>query len=212
MQHLQENFPYIVLSVSSIGNTLGGRSIPVVEIGLPGKTSPNKDMFYFRNNRAKLTSQEVQVIRQRQATVVVGYVGGDEGASMFSCLYSMYYLILGAVNQKPDILKLLKTTRFTFVCALNLDRLDDLENWFIHESQGAIATRIKNKRNTGTCSSDQIGVNLKLNFRADDTSNSCSSNYRGTSVKSEPEIASLMTYLDSMQTSPTLGQVITFGK
>ena len=108
----------------------------------------------------------------------------------------MYYFIYGAVNGLPDIVHLLKTQRFSFACMQNPDRLSEIEANFNGASQGTIINRPKNFKKIGTCSEQELGVNLKYNFGADDVLNACNLLFRGLSSQSELETKALMSYIN----------------
>jgi hypothetical protein len=134
----------------------------------------------------------------------------DEGASMVQCFYTLYYLLHGTVNLKPDLVALLKKQRITFACVLNAEQLDQIEQAFKDSPDNSIPYKPKNYRRDSNCTEHFKGVNLKFNFMADDLSNACSIEYRGPSAHSEPEIKALLGYIQDP--AAMVDQVILLGK
>lgn len=134
----------------------------------------------------------MDAIKRKPNVLVLGYINGDEGASMAQCYYTLYYLLHGAVNMKPDIVALMKKVRFSFLCALNAERLQSISLTFATDTLHAYK---KNMRSEGSCSVASRGVNLKYNFLTDKIENACSENYRGPQARSEPEIKALFKYM-----------------
>ncbi len=129
---------------------------------------------------------------------------------MVQCFYTLYYLLHGIVNAKTDIITLLKTSKMTFICVMNPDRLHEIETYFKSKDDGVIPSRKKNSRITGTCSNDTTGVNLKFNFASDSQNNSCNDFFRGSGRASEPEVQVIESYLN--RSNSTVSSIVILGK
>lgn len=128
---------------------------------------------------------------------------------MAQCFYTLYYLLLGTLNMKPDIVTLLKSTKLSFLCVMNPDRLKEIEDNF-KVSGAKFISRKKNSRTTGNCSDSKMGVNLKYNFRPDNASNGCTDLFRGIDSNYEPEIKCLLDYISLLNSPPTA--IVILGK
>jgi Zinc carboxypeptidase len=153
------------------------------------------DRYDYDNNRGMISQDELAVIRRRPNIMILGYLNGDEGASMAQCYYAMFYTLYGAVNMRRDIVSMLKRVRLSFVCAVNADRLQSMWAAYKANEHGTLTVYAKNMRDDGSCTGDGKGVNLKYNFMADVLDNACSVRYRGPEAKSEPEIKAIFKYL-----------------
>jgi hypothetical protein len=153
------------------------------------------DRFDYSKNKGEITSEESAVIRRRPNILILGYLNGDEGASMAQCYYTMFYLLHGAVNMKLDIVSLLKKVRVSFLCAVNAERLQSTSLAFKASVSGTLLAYKKNMRTDSSCGDADKGVNLKYNFAADNVDNACSESYRGPEARSEPQIRAIFQYL-----------------
>lgn len=130
---------------------------------------------------------------------------GDEGASVTQCMYSMYYLLWGAINDRPDVIALLKGIRFSFACVMNPDRLDDVADEINDGSNTKPIYRPKNTKKSPphNCPPQLEGVNLKHNYLAAFASdvattfnNPCSLYYAGVPGQFADETSALVNYLN----------------
>ena len=99
------------------------KQIQALSFGIAGILLIKKASFTDLQNAQKLTSNEVLEINQRKEMVVVGYMGGNEGASMLGGLYLVNYLIFSVVNGNKEIIDLLKRVKLTIVPVLNVEAL-----------------------------------------------------------------------------------------
>lgn len=152
-----------------------------------------------------LSTPELLEIDQRRNLLSVAYLMGDEGASISQCVYSMYYLLWGVVNDRPDIITLLKGLRFSFACVLNPDRLEDVGEDMENNPNKKPIYRPKNtkKANPHNCPAQLEGVNLKHNYLpafatdvATAFSNPCSLYYAGVPGEFADETSAFVTYLN----------------
>lgn len=129
---------------------------------------------------------------------------------MLQCFYSLYYVLHGAINMKPDVVALLKKQRITFACVVSAEQLNQLEQIYKSSSDGAIPYRPKNFRQDSGCPDAYKGVNLKYNFVPDQTQNACSSQYSGPTAQSEPETKALLGLIEDSTQQVT--SVVLLGK
>lgn len=167
----------------------------MTEISLPGIYTSISDRYDYDNNRGMITQDELAVIRRRPNIMILGYLNGDEGASMAQCYYAMFYMLHGAVNMRRDIVSMLKKVRLSFMCAVNAERLQRMSAAYKANDSGTLTAYAKNMRIDSGCPDAGKGVNLKYNFMADVLDNACSVLYRGPEAKSEPEIKAIFNYL-----------------
>lgn len=168
------------------------------------------DRFDYRTNKIALSLEEQVAISRRPNSLVLGFLQGDEGASMAQCFYTVYYLLHGVVNMKADVINLLKKQRLTFACVVNAEQLDQIEQSYKASSDGSIPFKPKNHKTSSDCEEAFKGVNLKFNYLADNDSNACSLEYRGPSPRSEPESNALSGYIQDQVNMVSM--VIVLGK
>lgn len=84
--------------------------------------------FNFESNKVTLTTADKNEIKSRNRVVLLCYLGGNEGASMTQCLYSIHYLIYGVIKNHIEVVDLLKNLMISVVPAVNIEQLKYLED------------------------------------------------------------------------------------
>ena len=105
--------------------------------------------------------------------LLIGYLNGDEGASISQCMYSMYLMLHAIANNRADLSNILRHVVASFVCVANPDRLKEIEEYFANTVNPVILYRKKNAREYQNCSSETNGVNLTYNFKGNQTTDVC---------------------------------------
>jgi hypothetical protein len=190
-------YPYAIASTGAIDAYPRINEINRINIGLASSSGSYLET-YDHTKRIPLTDADRLDIAARKTLLIVGYLNGDEGASTTECIYSMYNLLHGAVLPKPEIVHMLKMVRVSFVCVMNTDRLKEIEDYYKSSANTNldVLVRPKNKRQTGSCAVESVGVNLKYNFAEGiSSSDPCSPYYPGLPNQREPEIYSLQDVL-----------------
>ena len=131
---------------------------------------------------------------------------------MAQCVFALYSLIHAAVKRRADVVQLLQHTRVSFACVMNPDALEEIEQRFKSGADGVVLHRVKNGRAVpgSNCSAGERGVNLKLNFFADDPKLACSQGFGGPAARSEKEVEGLAAYL--RQQAGLLASVLVLSK
>ena len=201
----------MVAKEAKIGESYKNEDIRIVELGLSSRSPINAIGSYQSSDSApNLNSQDLLAIGQRRNLLTVAYLMGDEGASISQCLYSIYYLLWGVVNDRPDIITLLKNLKFSFACVMNPDRLEDLEDDRDGNGANKLIYRPKNANKSGphNCPSILEGVNLKYNYLPvfanglpGKFTNPCSLQYGGVPGQQEDETRTLVTYINQQGTA-----------
>ena len=105
------------------------------------------ERFNFKDNKTPLTTTEKNEIRNRNRVVILCYLGGNEGASMTQCIYTVHHLLFGVVKEYIEITDLLKEVMISVVPAVNIEQLRVIENEF--KASQTIPVKIKNTRSFG---------------------------------------------------------------
>ena len=117
---------------------------------------------------------------------------------MMQCLFSLYSMVHDVMNNRPDIILLLKTVRISFACVMNPLQLYEIEKIFKGTSNDTIPPRVKNtNKGTSNCSDETSGVNLKFNYGQSPNLGACDEFYSGIGYRSERETISLLNYIQS---------------
>lgn len=170
------NFPDLIASLITIGQTFQGQNIYAVQLAMASSGSTvrsNTDIGSFTNSYSN-----------RPAILFTGMHDGNDPISMTMVLYILKRFVYGYVKQDAEYLYLLKTRQIWLVPAVNRDAYDKITQGYSY---------IKNMDvGSASCSPATLnGVNLRLNYQlypGKTTSHGvCDVLYEGASPFSEPE-------------------------